>query len=192
MPYSSTVSKDCNAFLPWLEQKAGTEISSKLSIGHSTCGRSLFASDFIREGECLLKVPYSVHLTPDKIIPALESLLTADVSNIVRLAIVLLAEKKLGQVSTWASYVNSLPLCEDMHNTIIWNKDELEMVQPSSVYRETFDQKVCIEKEFYVIKHALGHFPQIFGTCTLLDFMYAYSIVGSRAWGTSKGLSLIM
>ncbi|KMZ56979.1 hypothetical protein ZOSMA_8G01250 [Zostera marina] len=94
------------------------------------------------------------HLTPDKIMPALESLLTADVSNIVRLAIVLLAEKKLGQVSTWASYVNSLPLCEDMHNTIIWSKDELEMVQPSSVYQETFDQKVCIEKEFYVIKHS--------------------------------------
>ncbi|KMZ71440.1 hypothetical protein ZOSMA_180G00310 [Zostera marina] len=95
------------------------------------------------------------HLTPDKIIPALESLLTADVSNIVRLAIVLLVEKKLGQDSTWASYVNNLPLCEDMHNTIFWSKDELEMVQPSSVYREIFDQKVCIEKEFYVIKHAL-------------------------------------
>ncbi|KMZ68868.1 hypothetical protein ZOSMA_229G00140 [Zostera marina] len=74
-----------------------------------------------------------------------------------------------------------------MHNTIIWNKDELEMVQPSSVYRETFDQKVCIEKEFYVIKHALGHFPQIFGTCTLLDFI-RISCMG----GTSKGLSLIM
>ncbi|KMZ58981.1 hypothetical protein ZOSMA_71G00560 [Zostera marina] len=73
-------------------------------------------------------------ITPDKIIPALESLLTADVSNIVRLAIVLLAEKKHGQ--------------------IFWSKDELEMVQPSSVYRETFDQKVCIEKEFYVIKHS--------------------------------------
>lgn len=125
------MTKDCNAFLPWLEQKAGTEISSKLSIGHSTWGRfviplevinlsyylmvpcsfsnllylfeyeahlffhlpsilidwifcredviinkqiwsllfklylvfkyrSLFASDFIQEGECLLKVPYSV------------------------------------------------------------------------------------------------------------------------------------
>ncbi|KMZ75738.1 hypothetical protein ZOSMA_10G00020 [Zostera marina] len=82
---------------------------------------------------------------------------------------------------------SSLQCCK-----IIWNKDELEMVQPSSVYRETFGQKVCIEKEFYVIKHALGHFPQIFGTCILLDFMYAYSIVGSRAWGTSKGLSLVM
>ncbi|KMZ75118.1 hypothetical protein ZOSMA_119G00240 [Zostera marina] len=58
-----------------------------------------------------------------------------------------------------------------MHNTIFWSKDELEMVQPSSVNRETFDQKVCIEKEFYVIRHALGHFPQIFGTCILLDFI---------------------
>ncbi|KMZ68210.1 hypothetical protein ZOSMA_247G00020 [Zostera marina] len=149
-----------------LEQKAGTEISSKLSIGHSTCaGHYLHQTSFdIREGECLLKVPYSVHLTPDKIIPALESLLTADVSNIVRLAIVLLAEKKLG--------FHMGIICQQSATLYSGVKiDELEMVQPSSVYRETFDQKVCIEKEFYVIKHALGHFPQIFGTCTLQDFI---------------------
>ena len=36
---SHCVDKDCDDFLPWLEQKAGVEISSVLSIGKSTYGR---------------------------------------------------------------------------------------------------------------------------------------------------------
>ncbi|KAB2597149.1 histone-lysine N-methyltransferase setd3 [Pyrus ussuriensis x Pyrus communis] len=52
-------------FLPWLERKAGADISSALSIGKSAYGTSLFASKSIRAGDCVLKVPYSlVNLNP--------------------------------------------------------------------------------------------------------------------------------
>ncbi|KAM1819563.1 hypothetical protein ACFX15_001133 [Malus domestica] len=38
---------ESNDFLPWLERKAGAEISSALSIGKSAHGTSLFASKSI-------------------------------------------------------------------------------------------------------------------------------------------------
>ncbi|KAJ6986999.1 hypothetical protein NC653_020274 [Populus alba x Populus x berolinensis] len=52
--------EECVDFLPWLERKAGVEISSKLYVGKSAYGRSLFASKSIQTGECILRVPYNV------------------------------------------------------------------------------------------------------------------------------------
>ncbi|XP_020597355.1 uncharacterized protein LOC110037115, partial [Phalaenopsis equestris] len=86
---------ECDEFMTWLRKKTGLEISSVLSIGNSRYGRSLFASEPIEDGDCILKIPYTVHLTPDKIIPEVESLIVDDVGTISRLAVVLLAEQKL-------------------------------------------------------------------------------------------------
>ncbi|KAM1594849.1 hypothetical protein PS2_001173 [Malus domestica] len=56
-------------FLPWLERKADAEISSALSIGKSAYGTSLFASQSTTTGDCVLKVPCSVQLAPDNLVP---------------------------------------------------------------------------------------------------------------------------
>ncbi|XP_073113310.1 uncharacterized protein [Elaeis guineensis] len=194
---AAAASKDCqlknesNEFLSWLQKKAGVEISSMLSIGNSVYGRSLFASKCIQAGDCILKVPYNVQMTSDKFPSDIEPFLVHDVGNISRLAAVLLAERKLGQNSGWATYINCLPQMDEMHNTIFWSKDELEMIRPSPVYQETFDQKAYIMKEFSALRPALEHFPQTFGDVHLEDFMHAYALVTSRAWATSKGISLI-
>jgi hypothetical protein len=47
-------------FLPWLENKASSTISSSISISNSSYGNSLFASKSIQTGDCILQVPYSV------------------------------------------------------------------------------------------------------------------------------------
>jgi len=47
-------------FLPWLENKSSSTISSSLSISNSSYGNSLFASKSIQTGDCILQVPYSV------------------------------------------------------------------------------------------------------------------------------------
>ncbi|XP_028126636.1 uncharacterized protein LOC114323269 isoform X5 [Camellia sinensis] len=115
---SCSSDEECDNFLPWLERKAGTKISSVLSIGKSAYGRSLLASKSIEPGDCMLKVPYNVH-------------------------------------SEWAPFMSRLPQLGEMHNT------------------------------------AFGHFPEFFDGITFDDFRHAYALVESRAWRSTRGVSLI-
>ncbi|CAA6661791.1 unnamed protein product [Spirodela intermedia] len=113
------LNRDDLEFLPWLRRKSGREISSVLSIGCSTYGRSLFSSRYIDAGECILSVPYSVQITPDNIPSFLKPLIANDVGDIGRLAVVLLAERRRGQDSEWALYFSSLPYIDDMHCLVL-------------------------------------------------------------------------
>ncbi|KAF7811429.1 fructose-bisphosphate aldolase-lysine N-methyltransferase, chloroplastic isoform X1 [Senna tora] len=113
---SGVLDDDCDGFLPWLERKAASTISSALSIGKSSYGRSLFASRIIHTGECILKVPYSVQITVDNLLPEIRSLISDEVENIAKLAVVILVEQKLGRVSEWDPYVSCLPKQGELHN----------------------------------------------------------------------------
>ncbi|CAN6471134.1 unnamed protein product [Victoria cruziana] len=188
---SPCASFDDAQFLPWLRRKSGVEISSSLKIGHSEHGRSLFASRFIEGGECILEIPHNA-ITPDKISPRYKSLLGDDVSNIGRLALVLLSEEKLGWTSEWAPYIACLPRMGELHCTIFWNKQEMELLRSSSVFHESVQNRNCIKKEFLSLISALKDFPEVTGSLKLEKFVHAYGIVGSRAWdATKQGLSLI-
>jgi hypothetical protein len=59
-PNVSSHSSLLHNFLPWLENKAASTISSSLSIANSSYGNSLFASNSIQTGDCILQVPYTV------------------------------------------------------------------------------------------------------------------------------------
>lgn len=168
---SLCVDEECNDFLPWLERKAGREISSLLAIGTSSFGRSLYASDYIRAGDCILKVPFSVQMAPDNLPPGISCLLGDKVGNVAKVALLILLEQKLGQV--------------------FWSSDELEMIQPSALYRETLKQKTQIEKDFTAIKAAFDGFHHGFQDMTLQEFTYVYGLVTSRAWESSRGVSMI-
>nr|CAD1841728.1 unnamed protein product [Ananas comosus var. bracteatus] len=185
------INNECCEFLPWLQQKAGAEISSVLSVGNSAFGRSLYASKAIQAGDCMLKVPYSVHLTSDKFPLEISLFIDHGVGSVSFVAVVLMAEQKLEMESGWAAYITSLPQMDEMHNTIFWSEDDLQMISQSPVYKETFEHKANIEKEFLALKPALECFPQIFGDIRLENFMHACALVSSRAWKTSKGISLI-
>ncbi|RZC56688.1 hypothetical protein C5167_015556 [Papaver somniferum] len=189
--FSSEQVSNCNEFLPWLQKKSGMEISSMLYIGNSIYGRSLFASKFVQYGDCILKVPFDVQLTPENVLPEIRLLLDDNVGHIARLALVLLVEQKLGQESEWYPYMSNLPRQKELHCPVFWSKKELEMVQPSSVYKETIDQHTQIEKEYLTIRPVLDRFPHFFEEVTFEDYIHACAVVGSRAWGSSKGLSLI-
>ncbi|QCE05731.1 Rubisco LSMT [Vigna unguiculata] len=182
---------NCHEFLPWLERKADSAVSSSLFIGKSSYGRSLFASKTIQTGDCILKVPYRVQITADNLPPKIKSLIGEEVGNIAKLAIVILIEKKLGQGSEWYPYISCLPQQREQHNTVFWNESELEMIRPSSVYQETIDHKSQIEKDFLTIKRVFESFHLSFEDFTFKDFMHACTLVGSRAWGSTKGLALI-
>ncbi|XP_027111140.2 ribosomal lysine N-methyltransferase 4-like isoform X1 [Coffea arabica] len=204
----SYIDEECDEdFLPWLEQKACTKISSTLSIGKSAHGRALYASKPIQAGDCILRVPYSVQLAPDNLPPEICSLFGDEVSSVSKVALLLLHEQKMGQKSEWAPYIRRLPQPFEMHNTIFWSDDELEMIRQSVIYQETIKQRNHIEKQFMAIKPATDQFPQCFEDVSLKDFAYAHALVlwtrtfgddlfldipvTSRAWESSRGVSMI-
>ncbi|KAI3468384.1 hypothetical protein Pfo_025047 [Paulownia fortunei] len=190
-PKASHTDEDCNDFLPWLEHKAGAEISSVLSIGKSSYGRALYAAEDIQTGDCLLKVPYSVQLAPDNLPPEITCLLGDEVGNVAKVTLLILHENKLGQDSEWAPYISRLPQPEDLHSTIFWSDEELEMIRPSALYEETLRQKTQIETDFWAVKLAFDQFPHRCRDVTLQEFTYAYGLVTSRAWESSRGVSMI-
>ncbi|CAM0885652.1 unnamed protein product [Alopecurus aequalis] len=182
----------CGGFLPWLRSKAGTDISSVLRVGASPLGRSLFASRPIRQGDCMMQVPYSVQLTEDKISEEVRRLLDHAVAgDMTKIAVLLMMEQHLGHESGWAPYVRLLPCKDQMHNMMFWNLSELHMVRSSSIYDEAIMQKEQVRKQFSALKPALELFPHLFGAIKLEDFMHASALVSSRAWQTSRGVSLI-
>ncbi|XP_056169408.1 uncharacterized protein LOC115682239 isoform X4 [Syzygium oleosum] len=183
------VDKGCGGFLPWLERKAGVEISSFLSVGKSVYGRSLFASKAIRAGDSILKVPFDAEISPDDLLPEIRSF---KVGTVAKLAAVVLKEQKMGPDSDWAPYIRCLPRPEEMHSTVFWSDEQLEMIKESLVYQKTIDKKVGMEREFSVLRHALDqHFPEVSKDMKFEDFMHACALVESRAWESSKGCSLI-
>lgn len=183
--------EECGDFLPWLERKAGREISSVLSIGKSSYGRSLFATKSVQPGDCLLKIPYNVQMHPDSLIPEMSSLLPDEVRNVAKLAVVILAEQRKGKHSEWAPYISRLPEVGEMDNLIFWSKTELEMIRQSSVYQETVEKNDQINKDFLAVKPALDRLSETFVGITFEDFRHAYALVESRAWQSTKGVSLI-
>ncbi|XP_057981818.1 uncharacterized protein LOC131167065 isoform X3 [Malania oleifera] len=149
---SHCLDEDCDDFLPWLRKKAGVEISTALSVGKSAHGRLLFACKPIQAGDCIFKVPYNVQIAPDHVLPEINSLFGDEIGNVAKLAVVILTEQKRGQDSEWAPYVSRLPQIEEMHSSIFWSEDELEMIRQSSLYQETIKQRAQIVKEFSTIK----------------------------------------
>uniref|UniRef100_A0A803P0V2 SET domain-containing protein n=1 Tax=Cannabis sativa TaxID=3483 RepID=A0A803P0V2_CANSA len=188
---SYSLDKESDDFLLWLERKAGTHVSSVLSIGKSSYGRALYASKVIRNGDCILRVPYSVQLAPDNLPHEIKSLLTDEIGHVSKLAIVVLLEMKLGKHSDWVPYINCFPCLMEMHSTMFWSNDELEMIRQSSLYHETIRQKSLVKNEFLTIKNVIEPFSDIFERITFKDFVHAYAIVSSRAWGSIRGVSLI-
>ncbi|KAJ8535488.1 hypothetical protein K7X08_023208 [Anisodus acutangulus] len=185
------IDEECNEFLPWLEHRAGVEISSLLSIGKSAYGRSLVARHPIKPGDCLFKVPYNVQLAPDNLPRGINALLGDNVGDVAKVALLILYEQKLGKKSEWAPYITRLPRPEDMHSTIFWDDNELEMIQQSSLHQETIMHKLFVEQEYLTIKEASFQFSEIIQDVTLEGFKYACALVTSRAWESSRGVSMI-
>ncbi|GJN16585.1 hypothetical protein PR202_gb03588 [Eleusine coracana subsp. coracana] len=168
---SSLKDEDCSGFLHWLQQKAGAQISSVLSVGSSSFGssspfdpwqsisiglsfffRSLFALEPINKGECIMEVPYDVQLTEDKLPRELCMLLDGVVDNTAKVAVLLMMVQHLGHESGWGPYAKSLPCKDQMHNLMFWDLNKLHMVQSSAIYKEAIEQKDQAKKEFLAIK----------------------------------------
>lgn len=138
-----------------------------------------------------MEVPYDVQLTQDKLPEEVRMLLDNVVDDTAKIAVLLMMEQHLGHESGWDPYVKSLPWKDQMHNMMFWDLNDLQMIRSSSIYNEAIEQKEQAKEEFSALKPALELFPHLFGEIKLEDFMHASALVSSRAWRTSRGVSLI-
>ncbi|XP_052117652.1 uncharacterized protein LOC107489056 [Arachis duranensis] len=80
-------------------RRSPTEYLNRLSLQIDTClSESLFASKAIKARDCILKVPYRVQITADNLPAKIKSLISEEVVNVAKLAILLLIEEKLDQI----------------------------------------------------------------------------------------------
>ncbi|KAL0756106.1 hypothetical protein Bca101_093774 [Brassica carinata] len=152
--------------------------------------RTLFASKVIHGGDCNLKVPFNAQITPDELPSDVRVYLTDEVGNIGKVATLLMIKRNTGQNSRWFPYISRLPQLAEMHSAIFWDENEFSMIRCSAVHKETVKQKARIEKEFSLAFKQ--HLHNLIELPALENFMYAYALVGSRAWETSKGISLVL
>ncbi|XLS58150.1 hypothetical protein HN51_007905, partial [Arachis hypogaea] len=82
-------------------------------------------------------------ITADNIPAKVTSLISEEVANVAKLAVLLLIEGKLG-LSVKSLYLPSTMARE--------NESELEMIHRSSVYWEIINQKSQIERDFLAIR----------------------------------------
>ncbi|XP_073026906.1 uncharacterized protein [Primulina eburnea] len=161
----------------------------RVQLFSTLAGAQGWEGDFV--ATCHWNILVWKQMAPDNLPPEISCLLGDKVGNVAKVALLILLEQKLARNSEWAPYVSRLPKAEKMHSTVFWSNDELEMIQPSALYRETLKQKTQIGKDFTAIKATFDGFHYGVQDITLQEFAYAYGLVTSRAWESSRGVSLI-
>ncbi|KAH9767950.1 set domain-containing protein 4 [Citrus sinensis] len=168
-------------FLPWLERKAGVEISSVLSIGKSAYGRSLFASEKLRTGDCILKVPYAAQLTPDNLHPKIKSLLGDEISNVAKLAIVILFEQKMGKaLECFPEVFDHIKLKDFMHAYALvesraWRSTKGESLIPFADFlnHDGLSEAVVLHDEDKQLSEVWITYGKFSNSTLLLDFGFS-------------------
>ena len=129
-PYS-----EVNDLMNWVESKGG-ELESFMTIDHSEGYRSTHASAPIKKGETVLFVPYDCILTHKKVkesyvgdIMSTKKMSLYSLTS-TTMAMFLLYEKSIGDISHWYHVINALP--KDMSNfPVLFGEKEMEYLDGS-------------------------------------------------------------
>ncbi|MCO5604035.1 hypothetical protein L7F22_058192 [Adiantum nelumboides] len=72
---------------------------------------------------------------------------------------------------------------------VLWNDEEVELLRQSwSAYRSSIQTRTTIYEEFAAVQHVIERCPHLFGQgVTCKQFLHAYAVVNSRAWGIDEG-----
>ncbi|KAL8494844.1 hypothetical protein ACS0TY_019140 [Phlomoides rotata] len=115
------VDEDCNDFLPWLERKAGAKISCTLSIG----GRGLYASENIKKGDLLLKIPFSVQLAQDNLPPEISISLGNYHDPVTKVALLI---QNWVKIRSGLLYISAVFLCSTICIALFSGDDSTQFV----------------------------------------------------------------
>ncbi|KAG0558039.1 hypothetical protein KC19_11G174900 [Ceratodon purpureus] len=183
-----------SSLLSWLESRGETGAQTSLTIGNTANqGRALVTIRSVKRGEQMLRVSRELMITPNRLPPGVDDCLSEDVNEWSRLALFQLLHRHAGKASPWEPYIKSLPPLRELHSTVFWRDEELELLHESSLYDQTEHRKTLILTQFDTIQAAVNKFPQLFGeTVTLESFTHAYCIASSRSWGVEALGSITM
>lgn len=174
--------------------KAGGSVSAGIEFVQSGAeGFGVFARKPVATGEPLVKVPYHMCITVDRIIQYSplkgifednEGLL--DYPDEVLAIGLMYAKLRNDPACPWQTHVAMLP--EEFNTTIFWSVDELEELKGNSVYHLTQMMKRQIAGDFNSIHHPLSEaYPAVLGGVTIELYSWALSVVYSRTLEITRG-----
>mmetsp|Transcript_22188 Transcript_22188/g.61573 ORF Transcript_22188/g.61573 Transcript_22188/m.61573 type:complete len:516 (+) Transcript_22188:104-1651(+) len=132
-----------DAFIAWMEANGATLNGVRISRFSDCTGRGVAATRALREGEVVVRIPEAMVLTPESSStaqPMREIGLGPEEFDSPRLereglVLAVMAEQALGTRSKWACYLAALPPPQELHCPILWSKDELALLQGSSLLK---------------------------------------------------------
>ncbi|GMF56704.1 unnamed protein product [Phytophthora fragariaefolia] len=178
--------------LEWLEAHGTPDSLLDIRYLGKIEGHGVFAKQALASGQVTLRVPFKLTMN-------VESAAKSDLAPVIEkypqipddevLAMHLMYERSKGDESFFAPFIASMPTTFDM--PVFWTEAELNELTGTNVLLLTQLMKQHLARDFDNIHQAVVEdFPDIFvalPTLTIEDYMWAMSVIWSRAFGVSKG-----
>ncbi|KAH7474478.1 [Fructose-bisphosphate aldolase]-lysine N-methyltransferase, chloroplastic [Phytophthora ramorum] len=180
------------ALLEWLEAHGVTDSLLDIRYLGKLEGHGVFAKQLLQSGQVTLQVPFKLTMNTESaaqsdLAPVLQKYPQIPADEV--LALHLMHERSKGKDSFFAPFIASLPTTFDL--PAFWSEQELNELKGTNVLLLTQLMKQHLERDFGDIHQAVAEdFPEVFAslpTLTLEDYMWAMSVIWSRAFGVSKG-----
>ncbi|GMF10119.1 unnamed protein product [Phytophthora lilii] len=178
--------------LEWLESHGAADSLLDIRYLGKLEGHGVFAKQTLKSGQVTLQVPFKVTMNTESaaqsdLAPVLEKY--PQIPDDEVLALHLMHERSKGDESFFAPFIASLPTSFDL--PIFWSEAELNELKGTNVLLLTNLMKQHLDRDFENIHQAVAEdFPEIFASLPTLkveDYMWAMSVIWSRAFGISKG-----
>ncbi|XP_064971672.1 LOW QUALITY PROTEIN: fructose-bisphosphate aldolase-lysine N-methyltransferase, chloroplastic [Musa acuminata AAA Group] len=155
-------------------------------------GLGLVAQRDLPRKEVVVEVPKRLWIDSDTVVASEIGRLCAGLKPWVSIALFLLRERALGTASPWHPYLGILP--PTPNSTIFWSEEELSEIEGTQLLSTAMGAKEYVESEFVkaeaeVILPNKHLFPS---AITLLDFLWAFGILRSRAFSRGRGENLAL
>ncbi|CAL9128585.1 unnamed protein product [Musa acuminata var. zebrina] len=181
-------------FWRWLCEQGAVADSSAATVkpGFVPEGLGLVAQRDLPRKEVVVEVPKRLWIDSDTVVASEIGRLCAGLKPWVSIALFLLRERALVTASPWHPYLGILP--PTPNSTIFWSEEELSEIEGTQLLSTTMGAKEYVESEFVkaeaeVILPNKHLFPS---AITLLDFLWAFGILRSRAFSRGRGENLAL
>ncbi|RLN54959.1 hypothetical protein BBJ29_008342 [Phytophthora kernoviae] len=179
------------ALLDWLKTNGVADNLLDIRYLDRLEGHGVFAKQELSRGQVTLEVPFKLAMST-------ESAEQSDLLLVLQkypqvppdevLALHLMYERSKGAESFFAPFIASLPKEFDL--PVSWSEAELNELKGTNVLLLTQMMKRQLQHDFENIHQAIAEdFPEIFAalpTLTMEDYVWAMSVIWSRAFGVSK------
>ncbi|KAG7400861.1 hypothetical protein PHYBOEH_004072 [Phytophthora boehmeriae] len=180
------------ALLDWLKTNGVADTLLDIRYLGKLEGHGVFAKQDMSRGKVTLEVPFKLAMSIESaeqsdLLPVLQKYPQIPPDEI--LALHLMHERSKGAESFFAPFIASLPKEFDL--PVSWSEAELNELKGTNVLLLTQMMKRQLQNDFENIHQAVAEdFSELFAAfpaLTMEDYVWAMSVIWSRAFGVSKG-----